>query len=255
MSNGNGGHPEAPLALMPSEERIQAIETGRAGLLAVAEALVVDSSESEREAWAVVNAIGALQKAIEADFSPAQKATHGAWKAVVAQKKGHLDALVEPDRVVRAKLSEWEAEKRRRHEEAQRKAREEAQRAEAELRRQAQERAQAEAEERQLEKAVEAEAAGDQAQAEELLEAPVEAEPIVEPTLSVPTMAAPKVEGAGAMVETWHFDITDPQAVPREYLTVNEKAIGKVVQALKGAASIPGVRVYKTLEARRTGRR
>lgn len=255
MSNGNGGHAEAPLALMPSEERIQAIEGGRAGLLARAEALVVESAESEEVAWAVVNAIGALRKAIETDFGPAQKATHGAWKAVVAQKKGHLDALVEPDRIVRAKLSEWETEKRRRQEEAECKAREEEEKAAAELRRQAQQRAQEEAEEQQLQEAVEAEESGEHAHAQALLDAPVQAEPVVEPTVSMPVMKPRKVEGAGAMVEVWHFEIVDAEAIPRDYLTVNESRIAKVVQALKGGTTIPGVRVYKTLEPRRVGRR
>ena len=240
---------------MPSEERVRAIESGRATLLARAEALVVDSAESEQIAWACVNAIGALQNAIEADFGPAQQATHRAWKAVVAQKKGHLDALVEPDRIVRAKLSVWEGEKRRRQAEIERKAREEAERATAELRRQAHERAQKEAEDLRLQEAVAAEAAGEQGQAEELLEAPIEAQPVVEPEVFIPVMAPRKVEGAGAMVERWQFEIVDPEAIPRGYLTIDMSKIGKVVQALEGATKIAGVRVYMTLEARRVGRR
>lgn len=251
----NVGGKRAQLALMPNAERIRAIESGRAGLLDRARELVVDGAESEQMAWAVVNAIGELQKRITADFGPARKATHGAWKAVVAQEKGHLETLEEPDRIVRAKLSAWETEKRRRQAEAERKAREDAERATAELRRQARERAQKEAEDRRLREAVVAEDAGDTAKAEELLEAPVEAEPIVEATASVPVMRAEKVAGAGAMVEVWHFEIVDAEAIPREYLTVNESRIGKVVQALKGGTEIAGVRVYKTLEARRVGRR
>ena len=246
---------ERGLVAMPSDERIQAIETGRATLLARAEALVVDSLESEQVAWACVNAIGEFKKGIEADFAAAKQGTHRAWKAVVAQEKGHLEALARPDEIVRGKLSTWEAEKRRIQAEIERKAREEAEKATAELRRLAQEQAQKDAEERRLQEAVAAEAAGDTAQAEELLGTPVEAEPVEVPTVFVPVMSAPKVEGAGAMVEVWKFEITDARAVPREYLSINESAIGKVVQALKGAANIPGVRVYSTLEARRTGGR
>ena len=246
---------ERGLVAMPTEERIQAIENGRASLLVAAQELVVDSLDSEKTAWEIVNAIGAFEKAIVADFKPSKTGAHGAWKAICAQEAGHLDRLKEPGKIVRAKLSTWEGEKRRIQAEIERKAREEAERATAELRRLAQEQAQKEAEERRLAEAVAAEEAGDTAAAEELLEAPVEAAPVIVPTIVAPVMSAPKVEGAGAMVETWKFEITDPQAIPREYLSVNESAIGKVVQALKGETKIPGVRVYSTLEARRTGGR
>lgn len=250
--NVSGGPGGAQLVPMPSEERIEAIKSGRAGLLAKAEALVVDSPESEQLAWAVVNAIGELKKRIEADFGPAQQASHRAWKAVVAQKRGHLETLEEPDTIVRGKLSEWEGEKRRRQAEADRKAREVAAKAEAELRRQAQERAQKEAEDKRLEEAAEAEESGEHAHAQALLETPVEAAPVEAPTVVPAAMPERKVAGSGAMVEVWHFEITDPQAIPREYLTINESAIRKVVGALKGATKIAGVRVYKRLEARRT---
>jgi len=246
---------ERGLVAMPSQDRIQAIERGRADLLTQAEALVVDSLESEQVAWAVVNAIGEFTKVVVADFAAAKQGTHRAWKAVVAQEKGHLEALARPDEIVRAKLSTWEAEKRRIQAEVERKAREVAAKAQAELQRQADERARKEAEERRLQEAVDAEAAGDTAQAEELLETPVEVAPVEVQTVVVPVLKAPKVEGAGAMVERWTFEITDAQAIPRKYLVVDEKAIGKVVQGLKGATDIPGVRAYSVLDARRTGGR
>lgn len=53
----------------------------------------------------------------------------------------------------------------------------------------------------------------------------------------------PKVSGI-ATREVWKFEITDTAQVPREYLMVDETRIRKVVQALKGDARIPGVRVY-----------
>jgi hypothetical protein len=53
----------------------------------------------------------------------------------------------------------------------------------------------------------------------------------------------PKVAGV-SMREVWKFEVTDPSAVPREFCTVDETKIRKVVQALKGDAKIAGVRVY-----------
>lgn len=54
---------------------------------------------------------------------------------------------------------------------------------------------------------------------------------------------APKVVGTSTR-EDWRFEITDPTAVPREYLVIDESTIGRVVRALKGSANIPGVRVF-----------
>lgn len=55
--------------------------------------------------------------------------------------------------------------------------------------------------------------------------------------------APPKVTGV-RMTEVWKFEVTDPNLVPREYLSVDESKIRKVVSALKAGANIPGVRVY-----------
>jgi hypothetical protein len=53
----------------------------------------------------------------------------------------------------------------------------------------------------------------------------------------------PKVAGT-SMRTVWKFEVTDPALVPREYCSVDETKIRKVVTALKEGASIPGVRVY-----------
>jgi len=53
----------------------------------------------------------------------------------------------------------------------------------------------------------------------------------------------PKVVGVQTR-DVWKFEVTDPAAVPREYLTVDESKIRKVVGALKGDTVIAGVRVW-----------
>jgi len=255
-SVAGGGVAVKPVALaVITPERERAIESGHSRLLAEAQDLVVDSPEAEADAWTIVNGIGRLKKMIEADFAGPKTAAHAAHKAVLAQEKAHLDRLDQPDQIVRAKLVPWEQEKRRLQAEAERKAREETDRVNADLRDQAEKKERAAAEERQLAAAQAAEAVGDTAKAEELLNAPVEVGPVVVPEVVVPVLSAPRVAGAGAMVTVWNFEIVDPQAIPRQYLTVDESAIRKVVQALKEQANIPGVRVYSVLEARRTGGR
>jgi hypothetical protein len=53
----------------------------------------------------------------------------------------------------------------------------------------------------------------------------------------------PKVDGISSR-DAWKFEVTNAAIVPREYLSVDEKKIGKVVAALKEFTSIPGIRVY-----------
>lgn len=53
----------------------------------------------------------------------------------------------------------------------------------------------------------------------------------------------PRVSGINTR-EVWKFEVTDPAAVPREYLSVDESKIRRVVGALKGDTKIAGVRVY-----------
>jgi uncharacterized protein with gpF-like domain len=45
-------------------------------------------------------------------------------------------------------------------------------------------------------------------------------------------------------VDRWVFEVTDPKAVPREYLMPDEKKIGGVVAAMKDETNIPGVRAW-----------
>lgn len=44
---------------------------------------------------------------------------------------------------------------------------------------------------------------------------------------------------------TWKYSVEDLTAVPREYLTLDEKKIKAVVKAMKGDTAIPGIRVFE----------
>ncbi len=57
------------------------------------------------------------------------------------------------------------------------------------------------------------------------------------------TANIPKAEGLSSAV-LWRFEITDVALIPRQYVIPDERAIGGVVRALKGATNIPGIRVY-----------
>ncbi len=89
--------------------------------------------------------------------------------------------------------------------------------------------------------AAEARAAATEAKAAEKVEAiETRAAAVVAPVV---VREAPKVAGV-ATREVWKFTVTDPALVPREYCVVDEAKIRKVVAALKGDTTIPGVRVY-----------
>lgn len=68
-----------------------------------------------------------------------------------------------------------------------------------------------------------------------------------------PVVDIPRAASAGISTrEDWDFEIIDEAAIPREYMTVNDKAIRGVVKALKDKAAIPGIRVFskKNIAAR-----
>lgn len=243
MAGGNGNNQDVAMAAISQDQRAE-IETTQSRLLVAAQALVIDSPEAEEAGWQVVNGIGALRELIGLDFDPSKKAAHVTWKAIIAQEQGHLEALKEPDRIVRAKISAWKLEEQRVLDEATRKEQERVAAVAAEEQRAAEEQALAEAQK--------LEASGDKAGAEEVLTTAAEAEPVA-PVYVPPAPPPPKVKGAGAMVTTWHFEVTDVALLPPQFTSPNRTAILREVRLLKEKAKIPGVRVFSRLEPRRRG--
>ena len=64
--------------------------------------------------------------------------------------------------------------------------------------------------------------------------------PVVQTVLK---SAAPKAEGTSVRT-FWKYEIVDEAVIPREFLCVDDKALGAYVRQEKDSASIPGVRVY-----------
>jgi hypothetical protein len=243
------------LVVLKPEQEVE-ITTGRNRLLDAAKMLVIADETTEKDAWDIVNRIGQMEKLIRADFAPAKKAAHEAHKAITSQESGHLDALREPDKIVRQKLGEWEMQKRAAAEEERKRLEAEAEELRQRLQRESDAEAARVAEQRRLEAAVKAEEEGASPEAvAEALEQPVVVAPAVVPQVVVPKVEPRKVEGAGAMVEQWDFTITDLAALPREYMVPNESSIRQVVKALKGEAHIPGITVTCRMVPRVTGRR
>ena len=163
----------------------------------------------------------AIKKALGA-FDAEQKR-----KREEAERKAAEDARKERERLEReAAKAEETARKKRAAEEAKaRKLEEEGRAAEAEAKRKA-------AAEREEARLREAEAKRDAAE-----QVPVA--PVIQPEQP----EQPEVKGISTR-QVWKFEITDITQLPPEYLKADEKAIGGVVRALKDKTNIPGVRVY-----------
>ena len=148
-------------------------------------------------------------------------------KLINAEFKKPLDLLGQAEAAVKRLLLAWDQAERKRIADEEARLREEARKKEEV------ERA------KLLKRAETAEAKGKEDKADELRQQAAE--------VSVPAPAlAPAQRAVGIQVrKSWDFEITDAAAIPREYLTVNETAIRKVVGALKGETKIPGIRVYE----------
>jgi len=175
--------------------------------------------------------IKAMQKEINETFDPVIKKAHDAHKEAVAQKKKHEAPLKEAEGIVKTLMGVYLAEQRR----LQVAAEEEARRLqrEAELRK-------IEEENKQRAEAQEAIDDSDFDKAREILAKEVPAAEIIPMPITPPP---PKLEGVSVR-QIWKFRIIDENAIPREYLKVDEASIGVVVRTLKDRARIPGVEVY-----------
>ena len=263
------------------------IERLSTDLATQAAGLTVTDQASANQATELVLAGKDVIRKIKGFFAPLKESAKAAHQGLVYKEKAEL-AKVEPImNALSQRVSNWRAEegrKRREVEAAARRVEEERQRlVEEALRRARVAEEQAESRRQQLEHEGErlaqeaANKANDKAalkrideererlrlQAEKnrkiaeeettlAIDEAAKAEAAMAPAPIVPE--APKTAGL-AMRDNWCFEVVDPAAVPREYLIINEVAIGKIVRALRGKIEIPGVRVFNRPIMASVGRR
>jgi hypothetical protein len=174
-------------------------------------------------------AIGAreqLDEMIKTAFDRLDKpraAAYAAYKSTLELRDSVVDPLKEARKHHVDKVKRYTAEQ-----EAKRQAEQ----------RVAEEKARKEAEEEQLADAEAAEAAGDNEEAERIMD---------EPTIAVPVVVAnitPKVDGR-IYREKWGWKITDRTKIPPTFWKLNEPLINSTVRSGKGDTDIPGIEVYK----------
>ncbi len=176
---------------------------------------------------------------------------HRLHKLLVGKRKTLLKPIEDAEATVRLSVADYEQRIERERAADRLRIAEEQQRVEAERRRIVEEalaKARKEAEDVRLAQAAALEADGQAEAAEQVLDTPIQVEPVKVDLPPLPASVPPPpprtaMKGVNTR-ENWKFEIVDPMLIPREYLAVDEVKIGKVVRALKSATSIPGVRPY-----------
>lgn len=225
MSNETYGE-----SLVPTDaaEAAKQEEEGAIVLLSTAQSLVIQSAgeyeqavkfrdmakkrerEIEARRVAITGPINAGLKAVNDMFRPARETCKSAVAVVDDGCRGYLR-------------------------EVQRRQQEEVRRAQAERQKQLLEDAERAAKV--------AEAEGDAAKADRIIEAAFLPEQAPRP-VAIATEAAPKVAGHSVRT-TWDYRVTDPTIVPREYLMLNDKMLAAKARTEKANAHVPGIEFFE----------
>lgn len=229
--------------------------------LEVAEAYVVDSQEMYALAGDELRNIATRKAKLEETRMGITRPMDAAKKAVMDLFRGPLEVLEKAEGHLRGSMLTWkkaederarkaqaEAEAQARAEAAEReRKRKEAEAAEAAARAEA-DKALADGDQEAFTKAAEvAEAAAAVREEVEVAQDLADVAPVY-----APTVAAPAAAGVSSR-QNWKAEVTDLHALVKAaaekpellaYLVANTTALNGMAKALKGAARIPGVRVY-----------
>ena len=168
----------------------------------------ITSDAEFEQAGKMLVGIAEAKRRAKALFDPICSAQHAAWKVATGKRAEVLDPLEEGDRIIRGEVGKYHERKQR-----------DAQLAAVDM---------AEA----VPQIAALEARGDYGAAAQLSE-----------QVRAGNDAAPKLDGVGFR-EEWDFEVVDINAVPREYLVIDEHKVGRIVKALRDATSIPGIRAF-----------
>ena len=181
-----------------------------------AEIIVVDQ-DTYVQANDLIGKLQTVRKEVVARFADPKKKAAEAHKAICVLEKDFLNPLDSRISALKNSTTNWYAA-----EQARIRAEEDRKRREAE------------------------EAARLAAEAEAQGETELAQEAVIEATMAQASVSVmPKVKGT-SMREVWEAEVTDINAVPREYMIVNQAALDKIAQTMKGQLNIPGVRFVKS---------
>lgn len=190
--------------------------------------------------------VAAMRAKVASTFKPMKDAAFKAHRTVCDQEKLTDAPLLEAESYLKRQISAFvSAERERARQEEERLRREERERAERE--------AKEESERLALEDALQLEEEGEHEAAEAALASPL---PVAPRYVPPPPVAPHVAQVAGvSMRQTYKWRVIDEKLVPRQYLCLDEKAIGGVVRAMGAKTNIPGIEVYPetTVAASRRG--
>lgn len=192
--------------------------------------LALKDSTSLNECAVFLGEIKRRIKAVKDGIAPIKSKTYSAYKEVLALETRLTEPYERAEReIVKPAMGRFQMDLDRKRREEEDRLRQEARNREEEAR---------------LAEASRLEKEGEREMADAVLDAPV-----IVPAIVLPDTT--KQEGISYR-ETWRFRVINPDLVPREFLTLDEKKIGGVVRALKSEAKIPGIEVFseKTVAAR-----
>lgn len=223
---------EAAPATPPAEAEVQQ-QTNDIAIRATSFEVLTHASHIE--AQQIVVDIASMRKQVAEFFAPMKKAAHNAHKAVCDRENETLKPLQEAQKALGARIVAFEQ-----------RVREEAKAEEDRLRREAQaeedRRARDESERLAIEDAIVLEEVGDLAGAAAVLANPAPVLPRYVPPPVVHT-GLNRVSGVATRT-TWKARVTNPNLIPREYMMPDESALGRLANALKHKARVPGVEFY-----------
>lgn len=221
------------LTVIDNGQKVRLSASG-GSFLALAESMPIESDEDFQHADKLVTEGQDYIKGVKALMNPHIDRAHIAHKELTSDRKKLIDPFEKATKLLGGKMATYNYNR----EEAKRKEREE-----AEMKAKAEQEAACEAQAKELEEAGEKEAA------EAVREMKETAVPVQVDKASDHLMSNTKFKA------DWISTITDPQAVPREYLIVDEAKIQKMVRAMKGDIKIPGVFITeKQVPIRRGGK-
>lgn len=226
------------------------------GLVAIAEALVIETDEQYQMGANFVTSLAPLEKEVTGTFAEPKHQSDQAHKFIVSIERKHMGPIQEAKQIANGKLEDFHTRRENERREAERKAREQREREERE-RAKREEEAGAEKkrkEEEALKLAEEAEAAGKPEEAEKIVEEAAsvpepEPEPIPEPAPA--PIIPPKAQAEGIRTRMdWYAEVTDLTALIRAVLQgqvsqsviePNMKALNSMAKSHKESLRVPGV--------------
>lgn len=196
------------------EREISAIE-------AEAEAITIASQQDCQDASHFLQRVKAARKILDETFDGAIRQAHEAHKAIIAAKKKHDVPLSNAERTVKRLVADYAAEQDRKRREEEARLREIQRRAD---------------EEERLRRAAELEAEGKNEAAEAVVSAPPKPVAVVLPP-------QPKVEGVSVRT-IWRYRIVDVDAIPRQWMIPDDKALAQHARSMGERAKVDGVEFY-----------